>query len=81
MSGIEEASAVSRLVGDDSWKLFIAPHLENRRDTLIRDIKNKKELRDECVGRLLELDDFISWINQHKEDYKELKEKEQNGKD
>ena len=67
----EQASAVSRLVNDKSWKKFIQPHLENRRDTLIRDIKSKKDLRDELVGRLLELDDFTGWTAQQEENYNE----------
>jgi hypothetical protein len=67
----EQASAISRLVNDKSWQLFITPHLENRRETLIRDIKSKKELRDENVGRLLELDDFTAWVSQQEENYKE----------
>jgi hypothetical protein len=76
MFELEEASAISMLANNKYWKQFVTPHLENRRDTLIRDIKKSRDSRDELVGRLLELDDFTVWIDQHIQDYKETKKEE-----
>lgn len=67
----EEIKEINSVLNGKVWNQYIEPYLKNQKETLTKNVSIKED-RDYTAGRLGEIINILNWVNQLREDYKDL---------